>query len=1629
MKKTILLTAFVFSILFAGAQCVTNVNFSSWQQGGQPGNGNWSLQSGGTQIYQSVNGDPSFFYSPFDMMNVHISGEFRSTDTDDDYMGFVFSFLNPLGATDSFDCWLFDWKQANQGGAPSGKSLNRVNGVITPADYNNQFWNHQNSAAFTVVQNDFGGAGWSWLTWHNFDLYLTYTSATIYIDGALVFDQQDCFKPGRFGFYNLSQRDCYYRNFQYEVFVDFQFSSDKVCLGDPVQLQFLNPCVPTFLNQYQSVTWNYGDGTSNTINTPTFATINSTHTYTTAGTYTATLTVLDFNGCSSSATQTVEVRNPISLSPTVVQPACNGASTGSIGVTATDGFGNYQYSWNGGVNTQATWTGVNAGTYTVSVTDGYCASSAQYTVNQPTALSATTSHTDAPCGSNGTATIAISGGTPPYTGVNWAGFPGSTVSLPAGTWIADFHDANGCSALLQYTETITALPCGLTSSTSVVNVSCFNGSNGSATLTVTGSTAPVNITWSNGATGATASGLAAGTYTYNYSDGNAAHAFSGSVTITQPGAAMVAQLATTAISCAGSNNGQAIASVISGGNTPYNYTWSGGQPNNPVASNLGPGVITVTVTDGSGCTATASGNVSGIPSLSTSFVTVMDSCFHAGRGSATVRVSGGSAPYTYSWNNFATDTTNANIIAGTYSVTVTDNNGCTTSGSATVPGPANPLYYTSTIQHVNCNGNSTGSYNITPTGGTAGYTFQWNPNISTSNNLSGLAAGIYTFTITDSYACTVIGGDTVEQPATALSATSSHTNVTCNGAANGTITLTLNGGTAPYTYQGTPIPAGTNTLPNLAAGIYSGNVIDSKGCVVALSETITEPGPQSVSVTGNNNPCFGVSMGDATANFINATGAVTYNWTGGLTGSNITNLAAGTYSVTATDQNSCTATSSITITQPAAVNLNVSVTNALCNGANGSATANPVGGTAPFNYSWSNSATGQTIPLPAGTYTVTSTDAIGCQQTGTVTITEPAGIVFQQSNINVLCFGANTGSSTLTVSGGAGPAYTFTWNPNVSTSNTANALTAGTYNITVTDAAACPLDTFIVITQPASALTDSVSKHDVFCFGQANGTIDLFTSGGTGPYSYQWSPNVSTGNSATALIAGTYDITINDANLCSLTESVLIAEPAALTFTQAQIDLTCFGINTGTASVTVSGGTLPYTYSWSSGVSNTNSASTLAAGSYNVTMTDNSLCTVTTTFVIAQPTQLTVSENHTNNFCSGSTNAQIITSVNGGTPGYTYSWNPSISTTDSALNLTAATYALTVTDLNNCTATVSVSITSPALLDVTATATNALCFGDNNGTVTAVSTGGTSPYSYTLTSDGVNFQNSGTGQYTSLTAATYAIVVTDNNACADSTIVTVNQPQQITSLVTATDASCYGYTDGTITIQTSGGQPIYNYSLSSGAQNSSGVFTNLATGNYTVTITDANNCSISDAANIQEPAPVSITATPNPVVVNLGESMQLQTSTTQTGSVTYNWTPAFGLSCYDCPSPVFSGNYSVVYTVNMSTSAGCTGNSTISVTVVPNYDLFIPNAFTPNGDGANDFWSIYGNMQAIKQLNVMVFNRWGEKVFETDDINFAWNGEFKGAKLPPAVYTYVARFVWLNDHSDSDYKGTVTLIK
>ena len=1318
--------------------------------------------------------------------------------------------------------------------------------------------------------------------------------------------------------------------------------------------------------------WDFGDGTTSTSQSPS-------HTYLSAGTYTASLTITDVSGCTNTYSHAVVIAPPITLVPTLVSPPCNGGTNGSVTVAASGGFGvsagygGYTYSWNGGAQQGPTWA-VSAGTYTVSVTDGVCSTTAQYTLNQPTALTATTSHTDAPCASNGTVTITINGGTPPYSGVNWAGtaaISGSPTSKPAGTWIADFHDVNGCSALLQYSETIASLPCGITSSATTTNVNCFGASTGTATLTVSGVVGSPLITWNpgniSGANGTPVTGLGAGAYTYTYSDGLPAHSFSGNVTITQPLVPMAATISTIDMSCAATNDGQALASVTSGGTAPFSYNWNPTHANNPVASPLSAGTISVTVTDANACTATATGTVTGPPTLTLNVTSVDDSCYQSQTGSALANAGGGNPPYNYYWNNISSAQNNLSLGIGTYTVTVTDSRNCTITGSATInhPTPFNhtPLAPTNIL----CYGGTTGAISTSASGGTPAYTYTWSPS-GAGSNPTGLAAGQYNVTIADAHRCNILDSIILTQPTAALTVTTSHTDVSCNGGSDGTLTINVSGGTPPYSFLGNPVPAGTTVIPNRTANAYVGNVLDVNNCSVAVSETITEPAVFALSETHVNETCFGANQGSITIAPAGGTAAYSYLWNDGITTQNRTNIIAGTYTLTATDQHLCTATITTTVTQPLAPVMAVAVTPPSCFAGDGSATANPAGGTAPYSYIWSGSGgtTGQTVTKPAGNYNVTATDASTCQQTASLVITEPSDITINETHTNLKCFNDANGDITLTPSGGTGPNYTYVWSV-TGTTNTQVLLTAGTYNATVTDQASCTKTITVTLTQPIQ-LTINIQSNNISCFGANDGSITISTSGGTSPYTYTWNPNITPTNSISNIGPGNYAITIADFNNCSVNPNVTLTEPSQpLNLTATQTNLTCYQSNDGTASVIANGGTAPYSFSWNQNVSSTFSATGLAIGNYGLTVTDHNGCNADTFFLITQPTQLTTTETHVKVLCNGNATGSVLITPNGGTPGYTYSWNPNVSTGDSAVNLVAGTYNVIVSDTHACTALQTATVTEPPMLMLTATPTAALCFGASTGIITSTATGGVPNYTFSA-SDVVNVFNSATGLFSNLTAGAYGVIVTDQNTCTATATAIVTEPATLSNTINVTPATCYHYANGIIAFTTSGGTAGYNYLLSNGAANTSGNFTGLSANTYTFTITDANGCTLADSGVIAEPDSVLIDVSPTPVEVKLGNSLQLSTTTNQSGSVTYNWSPKFGLSCYDCATPIFDGVYSQPYTVFATNQDGCVGTSKFVVTVIPNYDIFIPNAFTPNGDGANDVWQLFGNMQAIKQV-------------------------------------------------------------
>ncbi|SHH29531.1 SprB repeat-containing protein, partial [Flavobacterium granuli] len=667
---------------------------------------------------------------------------------------------------------------------------------------------------------------------------------------------------------------------------------------------------------------------------------------------------------------------------------------------------------------------------------------------------------------------------------------------------------------------------------------------------------------------------------------------------------LTASISPTNVNCKGGATGSATASAT-GGTPAYTYSWNTNPvQNTAVASGLAAGTYTVTVTDSKGCTDTEQITITEPQDALVAAIGSVTNvnCKDGATGSATASATGGTPAYTYSWNTNPVQNTAvaSGLAAGTYTVTVTDSKGCTDTEQITITEPQDALVAAiGSVTNVNCKGGATGSATASATGGTPAYTYSWNTNpVQNTAVASGLAAGTYTVTITDSKGCTDTEQITITEPQDALvAAIGSVTNVNCKGGATGSATASATGGTPAYTYSWNTNPVqNTAVASGLAAGTYTVTVTDSKGCTDTEQITITEPENVLVAAIGSveHVNCKGGATGSATASATGGTPAYTYSWnTNPVQNTALASgLAAGTYTVTVTDSKGCTDTEQITITEPqdALVAAIGSVANVNCKGgATGSATASATGGTATYTYSWNTNPIQNTAVasgLAAGTYTVTVTDSKGCSDTEQITITEPqdALVATIGSVANVNCKGGATGSATASATGGT-PAYTYSWNTNpVQNTAVASGLAAGTYTVTVTDSKGCSDTEQITITEPQDALVAAIgSVTNVNCKGGATGSANASATGGTATYTYSWNTNpVQNTAVASGLAAGTYTVTVTDSKGCSDTEQITITEPQdVLTCSIIQDKaVSSNGLSDGEATVTPLGGNGGYTYLW-----------------------------------------------------------------------------------------------------------------------------------------------------------------------------------------------------------------------------------------------------------------------------------------------------------------------------------------------------------------------------------------------------------------------------------------------------------------
>ncbi|MFH1320191.1 MAG: gliding motility-associated C-terminal domain-containing protein [Bacteroidota bacterium] len=1240
------------------------------------------------------------------------------------------------------------------------------------------------------------------------------------------------------------------------------------------------------------------------------------------------VTVTDNIGCSGTTSITVSEPSVISVTTSSTDASCGG-SDGTATATPSGGTPPYTYLWDDpGLQTTATATGLSAATYNVTVTDSAgCTTSATITISNIAITATIISNTDVICNGdcNGSATVSVSGGTTPYTYFWDNGETSSTATaLCGGSHTVTVIDSNSCITNANITiNEPGALSASITSST---DVSCYGGSDGSATLTASGGTSPYSYQWGDvGAqTTATATGLPAGVYNVSLTDSNGCST-PGSVSVSEP-ADLTVSMGSTDENC-GASDGTATATQ-SGGTSPFTYLWDDPASQSTVsATGLSAGTYNVTVTDNNGCTTTGNVTVNNVggPSITTSSTDV--TCNGGSDGSATLTASGGTPPYSYLWDDPATQTTDTatGLAAGTYNITVTDNNGCAAI-TLVIVSESTAITISTSSTPPSCNGGNDGTATAIPSGGTPPYTYLWDdPATQTTDVAAGLNAGTYNVNVTDTNGCAEITSIAVTE-LSAITITTNSTDALC-GSSDGTATANMSGGTPPYTYLwDDPGSQTTTTATGLFAGIYNITVTDNNSCIATDTITVDNNVPTTTITSSTNVTCSGACDGSATVVATDGVPPYTYLWDNGETSSTAYGLCAGFHTITATDASSCFSTANITINEPDTLSASMSSsTGVSCyGGSDGSATLTASGGTAPYSYLWDDvgvQTTATATGLLSGVYNVSLTDINGCATTGSATVIEPAALTISTSSTDANC-GVSDGSATLTASGGTAP-YSYLWDdPDSQSTATATGLTAGTYNVTITDNNGCN-ETASVVINSVGGPAITTSSTDVSCNGGSDGTATATPSGGTPPYTYLWDDwEIQTTATATGLTAGTYNITVMDSNSCASITSVTVSEPSAIIISASSTPATCNGGTDGTATATPSGGTPPYTYLWNDPTSQTTAiAAGLGAGTYNVNIRDNNGCAEASSITVAQPSAITINTSSTEATC-GASDGTAIAILSGGTPPYIYLWDdPGTQTTATATGLSAGSYNITVSDSNGCVATASVIINNVVPVATITSSTDITCNGVCDGSATVVASDGVLPYTYL-------WDNGETSTIAiALCGGSHTITVTDSLGCFSTANITINEPYALSASVTSsTDVSCNGNNDGSATLTASGGTVPYSFLWDDPLVQTTITAISLSPGTYIISITDGNGCTASDTVTITEPAALSASITSSSNVSCNEGSNGSATVTTSGGTTPYTYLWSNGAITQN-----ITGIPSGTYYINVTDANGCNANDSITI--------------------------------------------------------------------------------------------------
>jgi gliding motility-associated-like protein len=1021
-----------------------------------------------------------------------------------------------------------------------------------------------------------------------------------------------------------------------------------------------------------------------------------------------------------------------------------------------------------------------------------------------------------------------------------------------------------------------------------------------------------------------------------------------------------------------------------------------------VATNLCVGTYDATVTDFNGCTSISTIIITTPNPIVLTTTQVDLTCNNVCIGEATVNISGGTTPYTIQWDNPTFDTAPSitNQCAGTYTALVTDDNGCTSSATVTLTEPG-VLDFTYTSQNSNClqpNGNI--CTNVI--GGVPPYFYAWDdPFLQTSACAFNIVAGCYNVILTDGNGCvkdSLICINDIAGPTISLV---SFTDVTCAGLNNGSITVSTSGGVGTLTtewFDGSnaliPPYADLSTVSTLNGDTYGITVTDTAGCSASITQFIFEPNSVFSAITATTDPlCFGGCDGTATVSASGGDGNYSYLWAAGNSPSTAANtgLCAGNISVTVSDGNGCSFTATDILGQPTLLTANtIAVTDVTCFGfCDGSISTSASGGIAPYSYSWTlNVSSGPLATnLCPNTYTTVVTDDNGCFTAVINTIVEPGLLTVTSSTVNSTCTQCN-GEATATVGGGTTP-YNYQWAAGASMTTAVNTgLCPGTHIVNITDDHGCTVSTTATVIDEAGPTITGMSFTPPSCFGLSNGTATVTTSGGTGTISYDWTPGGQTSQTATGLIAGNYCVAVTDQNSCPASQCINVTQPTPV-LAIGDLDATiCFGDSTQLWA-SGSGGTTPYTINW------------------------------------------------------------ITPGLVGPGPIMVYPVVPT-------------TYCFNVSDANGCLSPddcINIIVNPQLAMDLTPS--TSICTQGSMTLQADASGGNGGPYTFTWVDEFGNsivdtqVGNSSTINVSPIVDTWYFVTLDDgcSTPITDSTQIIVN-PLPVVFVNVVDPDGCAAFDASFITNSDIG--ILYDYDFncdgiidySNANPNTNNVYPIAGTYDVCVTVTSAAGC-VTTSTNIAMvtvyPVPVAdFTFTPE-IATILNPTVTF--TNTSSGGTTYDWDFGDGDilsgSTGNVPAGTHNGNTMGTFmnpihtysdtgtfdvTLTVTNQFGCSDVITYQLIVEGDYILFAPSGFTPNGDGKNDFFFPQGIGIDRDNFKMMIFNRWGELIYETENPDAGWDGTYKGLMSQTDVYVWLIR---TRDNKDlpHDYVGHVTLLK